>query len=72
MAAFDSVALVCPYASNRECGPHRTAGLGGGGAFDSSDTDLSFMFNVPNPVGIVFLLRSRSKVKLYLGDLILR
>ena len=27
----------------------RTAGLGGGGALDSNDTDLSFMFNVPNP-----------------------
>ena len=50
MVAFDSVgtgfAHMHPIGSVASI---RTAGLGGGGAFDSSDTDLSFMFNVPNP-----------------------
>ena len=50
MVAFDSAgtgfAHMHPVGSVASI---RTAGLGGGGAFDSSDTDLSFMFNVPNP-----------------------
>ena len=50
MVAFDSVgtgfAHMHPIGSVASI---RTAGLRGGGAFDSSDTDLSFMFNVPNP-----------------------
>ena len=50
MVAFDSVgtgfAHMHPVGSVASV---RTAGLSGGGAFDSSGSDLSFMFNVPNP-----------------------
>ena len=50
MVAFDSVgtgfAHMHPVGSVASV---RTAGLSGDGAIDSSDSDLSFMFNVPNP-----------------------
>jgi hypothetical protein len=50
MVAFDSVGMgfahMHPVGSVASV---RTAGLGGGGGFDSSDQDLAFMFNVPNP-----------------------
>lgn len=50
MVAFDSVgtgfAHMHPVGSVASV---RTAGLGGGGAADSSDSDLAFMFNVPKP-----------------------
>ena len=50
MVAFDSVgtgfAHMHPVGSVASV---RTAGLGGGGGADSSDTNLAFMFNVPNP-----------------------
>ncbi|MEE2988442.1 MAG: hypothetical protein VX372_02615 [Verrucomicrobiota bacterium] len=49
MVAFDSVgtgfAHMHPIDSVASV---RTASLGGGGALDSNDTDLSFLFNVPN------------------------
>ena len=50
MVAFDSVGMgfahMHPVGSVAAI---RTAGLGGGGGFDSGDQDLAFMFNVPNP-----------------------
>ena len=50
MVAFDSVgtgfAHMHPVGSVASV---RTAGLGGVGAADSSDSDLAFMFNVPKP-----------------------
>jgi hypothetical protein len=50
MVAFDSVGMgfahMHPVGSVASV---RTAGLGGGGGFDSIDQDLAFMFNVPNP-----------------------
>lgn len=50
MVAFDSVGMgfahMHPVGSVAAV---RTAGLGGGGGFDSGDQDLAFMFNVPNP-----------------------
>jgi hypothetical protein len=50
MVAFDSVGMgfahMHPVGSVAAV---RTAGLGGGGGFDSGEQDLAFMFNVPNP-----------------------
>jgi hypothetical protein len=50
MVAFDSVGMgfahMHPVGSVASV---RTAGLSGGGGFESIDQDLAFMFNVPNP-----------------------
>ncbi len=73
MVAFDSVGMgfahMHPVGSVASV---RTAGLGGGGGFDSIDQDLAFMFNVPNPGWYRLFAQIRVKGKAVFGRFDLR